>query len=114
MKAADDLQREIETLREHISRLSAASVRISSSLDVETVLREIIDSARALTGARYGAITTIEDAGKLQDFVASGFAPDEYRQLVEWTDGPGFFEHLRDLEAPLRRADMAAHVRSLG
>ena len=114
VKADDNLQREIETLRERISRLSAASVRISSSLDVDTVLREIIDSARALTGARYGAINTVDDAGKLQDFVASGFASDEYRQIMEWSDGPGFFEHLRDLDAPLRRADMAAHVRSLG
>ena len=45
-------------------------------------------------------ITTIDDAGKLQDLVASGFAPDEYRQTMEWTDGPGVFEHLRDIEAP--------------
>ncbi len=110
----DGPRREIERLRERISLLSAASVRISSSLDVGTVLREIVESARALTGARYGAITTIDDAGKLQDFVASGFAPDEYRQMIEWADGPGFFEHLRDLEAPLRRADFAAYVHSLG
>ncbi len=108
------LRREIETLRGRISRLSAASVRISSSLDVETVLREIVGSARALTGARCGGIVTIDDAGEPQDFVSQGITPDEHRQVTQWTDGPGFFEHLRDLEAPLRRADLATYLRALG
>ncbi|MYJ04631.1 MAG: hypothetical protein F4061_09735, partial [Acidobacteria bacterium] len=82
MKSDDGPTREIEMLRERISRLSAASVRISSSLDVETVLREIVGSARSLTGARYGAITTVDDAGELQDFVASGFSPDQYQEML--------------------------------
>ncbi|MXZ71095.1 MAG: response regulator [Acidobacteria bacterium] len=114
MKSDEGARREIQMLRERISRLSAASVRISSSLDVETVLREIVGSARSLTGARYGAITTVDDAGKLQDFVASGFSPDQYQEMLGWADGRGFFEHLRDLEVPLRRADFAGYVRSLG
>ena len=114
MKSKNGPRREIETLRERISRLSAASVRISSSLDVETVLREIVGSARALTGARYGAITTVDEAGELQDFVASGFSPDQYQEMLGWPDGPGFFEHLRDLEGPLRQADFAGYVRTLG
>ena len=53
---------EIEALRERMSSLSGAVLRISASLDVGTVLREVVDGARALTGARYGAITTIDEA----------------------------------------------------
>ena len=37
---------------DRISRLSAAILRIGGSLDLATVLQEIVDSARALTGAR--------------------------------------------------------------
>ena len=37
-------------LRERISKLSAASVRISVSLDLDTVLSEVVESARALIG----------------------------------------------------------------
>ena len=55
---------EIQALRERVSRLSAAVLHVSASLDVSTVLREIVGSARALTGARYGAITTIDGAGR--------------------------------------------------
>ena len=101
-------------LRARISALSAASVRISASLDLETVLTEVVESARALTGARFGAIATIDETGTPRDFVTSGFTEEEHRRLAEWADGPRLFEHFRDLEGPLRIADVPAYVRALG
>ena len=106
--------KEIEALRERISRLSTAILRINASLDLDTVLREVMESARALTGARYSVITTIDDAGEVEDFASSGFTPDEHRQLANWPDGPRLFEHLRDLPRPLRLADFSAWSVSLG
>ena len=105
---------EIAALRARISALSAASLRISASLDLEMVLNEVVESARALTGARYGAITTINEAGAPQDFVTSGFTADEHRHIVEWPDGPRLFEFFRDLPGPLRIPDVPAYVRALG
>ena len=99
---------------ERISRLSAAILRISQSLDLATVLEEVVESARVLTGARSGAITTIDERGEMQDLVTSGLSPDERRKMLEWPDGPRLFEHLRDLPAPLRVADMRGFLRSLG
>ena len=98
----------------HISRLSAAILRISQSLDLATVLEEAVESARALTGARSGVITTIDERGEVQDFVTSGLPPEERRKMVEWPDGPRLFEHLRDLPAPLRVADLPGYLTSLG
>ena len=105
---------ETAALRARISALSAASLRISASLDLEMVLNEVVESARALTGARYGAIATIDEAGAPQDFVTSGFTADEHRHIVEWPDGPRLFEFFRDLPGPLRIPDVPAYVRSLG
>ncbi|MCY3812381.1 MAG: response regulator [Gammaproteobacteria bacterium] len=110
----DDPNRRIEVLRERISALSAASLRIGSSLDLDTVLRGIADSARALTGARYAVITTVDDAGQLDDVVMSGFTPAEQRRVEAWDDSMGIFAALRDLDAPLRVADMPAYVAGLG
>ena len=101
-------------MRERISRLRAAILRISASLDLGTVLREVMESARALTGARYSVITTVDHAGEVEDFASSGFTPDEHRQLASWPDGPRLFEHLRDLPRPLRLADFSAWSVSLG
>ena len=47
--SSDDRQ-QIRALRERISTLSASVLRISASLDVDTVLREVVESARTLTG----------------------------------------------------------------
>ena len=110
----DELQRRIEALEERFGRLSAAVLRISASLDLETVLREVVDSARALTGARFGVIVTVDQTGQHQDTVMSGFTPDEQRALHQWPDGPRLFENFRDLDAPLRLDDLSAYVRSLG
>ena len=113
MRRSDE-QREIEALRERISTLSAAILRISASLDLDTVLGEVVESARALTGARYGVITTVDEAGAPQDFVASGFTPEEQQELAAWPDSVRLFEHLHDLPGPLRLADLSGYVRSLG
>ena len=89
-------------------------IRISKSLDLPTVLQEVLESARALTGALYGAIATIDESGAAQNFVTSGVSEDEHRLMEEWPDGPRLFEHLRDLPGPIRLADVGSFVRSLG
>ena len=43
------------------SRLRAAILRISQSLDLATVLEEAVEGARALTGARVGVMTTFDE-----------------------------------------------------
>ena len=114
VKGTNDLKREIEQLRDRLFRLSGASLRVSGSLDVTTVLRAVIDNARALTGARLGAIATVDEAGEVQDFVASGLTPDEHGRMMAWSDGPRFFAHLRDLPGPLRLRDLGVYAASLG
>ena len=113
-ESADQLRQRNRMLEDRISSLCAAVLRVSASLDLETVLREIVDSARALTGARYGAITTIDDAGQAQNFITAGFTPGVHRYLTDQPDGPRLFLHFRDLPAPLRVPDLSAHVESLG
>ena len=114
MNATESTTQENEALRERISRLSAAILRINASLDVATVLQEVVDSARALTGARYGIIATVGDTGEVQDFVASGFTTEEQDQLARWPDGPRLFERLRDLPGRLRLEELQDYLPSLG
>ena len=114
MNDHDDPQREFADLQARICALGAACLRISASLDLETVLDEVAASARALTGARYAAIITIDETGTPVDFVTSGFTETEHRTMKEWSDGWQLFEHFRDLDGPLRIADVASHVSALG
>ena len=99
---------------DRISRLSAAILRISQSLDLATVLQEVVESARALTGARSAVITTLDEEGAVQDFVTSGFLPEDRRRMLEWRDGLRLFEHLRQRPTPLSVADLGGYLDSLG
>ena len=111
---AGALRRENEALRARFAALGEASLRIGASLDLKTVLQETVDSARALTDARAAFIATMDETGAPEDFFASGVTEEEYRSLLEWPDGPRVFEHVRDLDGPLRVEDFSAFLGSLG
>ena len=114
MTKRNETNPEAEALRARLSALSEAALRISASLDVDTVLREVVESARALTGAHLGLIATVDEAGRPQEFVISGLSAEDARQLAAWPDAPRLFEHLRGLDGPLRLANLGDHVRELG
>ena len=102
-------------LRERISKLSTAALRISSSLHMETVLQEVIDSALVLTGARRGLITTIDMHGGIRNCMASGMSAEELQTVLAWLDAPQFFKHLRDdIKEAFRVEDMRSYLESLG
>ena len=63
MKSAEELAVEVESLRERLSRLSEASLRINESLDFGTVLSQVVSNACDLTGARYGGMTLLHESG---------------------------------------------------
>ncbi len=114
MNGPDDTRRALQAAHERLAALSAAILRTSASLDLATVLQEAADTARALTGARYGIITTVDETGEVRDFVSSGFTEEEHRRFAEWPEGPKLFAHLHDLPGPVRLTDLPALVRSLG
>ena len=114
MSREDELLREVEALRHRLSQLSAASLHINASLDFDTVLQGVLDSARSLTGACYGAIILLDDAARLQDIIFSGVTESEAQLFLELPDGEQFFEYMKRLPAPLRLPDLLGHLRSLG
>lgn len=110
----DALRRENESLRERLSRLSGASVRISESLDFDAALQDVVDSARALTDSRYGGMAVFDESGGLQSFVTSGFSAEEQRRFLDLSEGQALFTYFRQLSEPLRVRDFQMHIRSLG
>ena len=114
MVSQEDGGGELATLRERLSRLSEASVRINESLDLSSVLQGVLDSARSLTDATYGVITTVAESGGMEDVVSSGLTTDEHKQLWTVSDGARLFEVLSQIDEPLRVRDMTRYVKSQG
>ncbi len=98
-------------LRDRLLRLSEASLRINESLDFDTVLQGVMDSARSLTGARYGVIILLDDAGEPQDLHFSGMTELEAELFQQLPEGMRLFEYLSRLPQPLRLPDLLEHIR---
>ena len=114
MAQSSDLARENQALRDRLSRLSEASLRINESLEFDTVLQEVLDSARLLSGANYGVITLFNESGAVAAFLASGMTPEEAEGVWAMADGPQFLEHLRSLAVPVRTAHLTGYAHSIG
>ena len=114
MNETTRLEHVIVALRERLTRLSEASLRINETLDLDSVLSQVVDGARALTAARYGALTVSEAAGLPPRFFTSGLTAEEYQGLVDMPGGMRLFERLSTISEPLRIADFSGHARSMG
>ena len=113
-RLADGLKHESPTLLDRLSELSAASLRINESLDFDTVLQGVIDSARSLTNARYGALIAFDQSGGIETLITSGITPEERPRFGDLPKGLGLLQYLNEIEEPLRLADIASHPRSVG
>ncbi len=106
---------DIEMVRgDHLSRLSQACLRISESLDLDTVLQVVVDQARLLTGAAKGGLTSITDSGNFQEFITSGLSEEAHRQFVDLEGGPALFSYLSNLPGSLRVSDFSAYAAAQG
>ena len=114
MTQPDERDRQIEALRDRLSRLSQASLRINESLDVEAALSGVLDGARSLTGASYALITTLEDSGEVEDHLVAGITADDAERLWQDPDGPRFFEYMNALSESLRVSELEELTRSIG
>ena len=78
------------------------------------MLQGVIDSARTLTGARYGGICRVDDAGQPTDLFFSGVTPEEQQELTQVPESYLFYQHLLGLPGPVRSDDGVAYFRSFG
>ena len=112
MARVEGLELEVGTIREHVSMLCEAFLRVNASLEMETVLQEVVDSARSLSGAKYGIMTLLDDAGQARDCLTSGLTPDQTRRLWTGPDRGTLFEYFGGIRKPMRLRDIPGHVRS--
>ena len=71
-----------------------------------------MDSARSLTGARYGVIILLDESGSPQDFHFSGMTELEAELFHQLPEGIRLFEYLSHLPQPVRLPDLLEHIRA--
>ena len=109
-----NLRRQNAELSKRLSNLIDAIRRISGSLNPDTVLEEVIESACALTGAKYGAILAYDESGEINGIFTSGITPEEHESIEKLPTGEGLLGFMNEIDGPLRLADLSTHPRSTG
>jgi signal transduction histidine kinase len=117
----DDLLAELQVrlqdvlaTRDRVYALLDAVVAVGRELDLETVLRRIVEAAAGLVDARYGALGVIGETGTMAEFIPVGFEAAEIARMDHWPEGRGLLGELIAHPGPLRLADIAAHPGSSG
>ncbi|WP_226924755.1 GAF domain-containing sensor histidine kinase [Georgenia satyanarayanai] len=80
--------------REARARLLGAAIGLTSSLDLDTVLKGFVDGASTLTGARYAALAVLDNRGDTATFVQHGIDEETERRLGHPPHGGGLFAHI--------------------
>jgi signal transduction histidine kinase len=112
-----ELQVRLQTVlstRDRVQALLEAVVSVGSQLDLEVVLRQIVEAATGLVNARYGALGVVGDAGSLAEFIPVGLDESQIAAIHHWPEGRGLLGELITNPRPLRMADIADHPHSFG
>lgn len=106
-----ELERSIEELIAHAQRVLATESRLRELLratrvvveqiEVDRVLRTIVEAAVSLSGARYGALGVIAPTGGLEQFIHVGIADDLAARIGHLPEGRGLLGAVIDSGAPI-------------
>ncbi|MDH2425376.1 GAF domain-containing sensor histidine kinase [Sphaerisporangium sp. TRM90804] len=112
-----ELQTRLEAVlatRDRVHTLLEAVVSVGSGLELEAVLRRIVETATRLVDASYGALGVVGDGGTLMEFIPVGLSEEEIARIEHWPHGLGLLGLLIKEPAPLRLPSISEHPESYG
>jgi signal transduction histidine kinase len=112
-----ELQVRLQTVlatRGRVNALFEAVIAVGTNLDIEVVLREIVEAAVNLVDARYGAMGVIGESGRLAEFIPVGLSEEEIERIHHWPEGRGLLGALITDPKPMRIANLGKHALSSG
>lgn len=100
--------------RRALAALAARLPILPSRHTPDQALQVIVDLARELTGARYGALAVTDRADRVEGFMVSGLASTELLRLRTPPQGHGPLGSLREDGRPVRFEDVQQHAKAFG
>jgi signal transduction histidine kinase len=113
----DELQARLQAVlatRDRVNALFEAIVSVGTNLDIEVVLRNIVEAAVTLVDAKYGAMGVIGEARGLAEFIPVGLSEEQIAAIHHWPEGRGLLGALITDPRPVRITDLASHELSSG
>ncbi len=108
------MQQRLERQNRELLALHHASLDIYGELSLDVILQKVVDQARAVVEARYGAMSVIRADGSIVEFVTSGLTQAERERIGHPPVGKGLLGVVLHEGRHLRLADIASDPRSAG
>jgi len=100
---------------DRLRALFDASLALTSELSLESLLQRLVETAAALTGARYAALGVIDETGMaLEQFVTTGIDGETHAAIGDLPRGRGILGVLIHDAVPLRLHELGEDPRSVG
>lgn len=112
-----ELQDRLQTVlvtRDRVYALLEAVVSVAGDLNLEIMLRRIVEAAVSLSRARYGALGVIGEGGRLVEFIPVGVDEEQIAAIHHWPEGRGLLGELITHPEPLRLDRISDHPGSYG
>jgi signal transduction histidine kinase len=117
----DELLRELDSrltdvvrTRDRLHELLNAVLAVGSDLDLQTMLRRIVEASVRLVDAEYGALGVIGSNGFLAQFLTSGVDDEAAVRIGHLPRGHGILGVLIRDPRPLRLDDLGSHAAAFG
>jgi signal transduction histidine kinase len=108
------MQQGLERRNRELLALHAAGLDVASELSLSVVLNKVVEQARNLVGAKYGALSVIDREGNIKEFITSGISTQERAAIGPPPVGHGVLAVSLIEGQHLRLANVAQHPRSAG
>ncbi|MCX3062769.1 GAF domain-containing sensor histidine kinase [Streptomyces beihaiensis] len=113
----DELQEQVKRVRsarDRVHTLLDAVLAIGSDLELDVVLRRIVESATQLVDCRYGALGVLGDEGTIKQFITVGIDDETIARIGHYPRGEGLLGLLVRDPHTLRLEVLADHPDSVG
>lgn len=109
------MQDRLKRQNRELLALHTAGLDVASELSLDIVLKKVVDQARNLVGARYGALSVVNDDGTtIRAFLTSGITPEQRAAIGPPPVGHGVLGVVLHEGQRLRLEDLSKHPRSVG
>ncbi|HVR43414.1 MAG TPA: GAF domain-containing sensor histidine kinase [Thermoanaerobaculia bacterium] len=104
----------LERQNQELLALHGAGNDIAGTLALDALLRKVVEQARLLVGARYGALSLVKDDGRIETFLTSGISDQERERIGPPPVGHGLLGVVLREGEHLRIAELGRDPRSYG
>jgi signal transduction histidine kinase len=110
----EQMQSRLKRQNSELLALHNAGLDVSGELSLDVVLKKVVEQARHLVGAQYGALSVIDRENRILSFITTGITPEERAAIGPPPVGHGLLGVVLRHGQHLRLTDITHHPESHG